>query len=342
MNLFIQIPCLNEEATLPTVLAELPRELPGVDEVRIVVIDDGSTDDTIRVAAASGADYIVRNARNLGLAQSFARGLEACLHLGADVIVNTDGDNQYRGADIPALVQPILEGRADVVVGCRDNDANPEFTWFKKRLQRFGSRVVRRLSGTDVPDTTSGFRAFGKAAAMRTSLMNTFSYTLEMLIQAGHTGLKVAWIPIEVNPSTRPSRLFRSNLQFVFHQMKVILSTYLFYCPVRFFGWLAAVFGAASVILAIRLSIYLWWVGPEAAKYKGGTGALLLFTSIVTIVCLVCGFLGSVLSGLRLGLQDLMIRTKHAALEQRIPPFNIEIIPASECSPPPPGETSGG
>jgi len=330
MKLFIQIPCLNEAETLPSVIADLPRQIEGIDEIHTLVIDDGSTDGTLEVAKAIGVDYIVPNGRHMGLAQSFARGLEACLHLGADVIVNTDGDNQYRGADVAKLVEPIVTGRADVVVGCRDIDGSVEFPTAKKLLQKLGSRVVRRLSGTTVPDTTSGFRALGRKAAAQTALMNTFSYTLEMLIQLGRSGLKVESVPIEANPSTRPSRLFRSNTQFIWRQMWILLWTYLFYRPVRFFAWLATFFFAISVLLSWRLLYFLYLVDPSQWKFKGGTGTLLLFTSIVTVVCLVSGFLGAVLSGLRLMLNDLTLRTKNLALEQGVPPLGIEIIRSPE------------
>ncbi|MFH1716071.1 MAG: glycosyltransferase family 2 protein [Planctomycetota bacterium] len=184
MKLFIQIPCFNEEETLPLVVSDLPRKIEGIDEIYTLIIDDGSTDNTVEVAKRLGIDYVVKNGRNLGLAASYGRGIEACLFLGADIIVNTDGDNQYQGADIDKLVKPILDKHCDIVVGCRNINEQSEFPWIKKVLQRLGSRVVRHLSkaDADVPDAPSGFRAVSRMAAIRLSVMNGFSYTIEMLI----------------------------------------------------------------------------------------------------------------------------------------------------------------
>ncbi|MBI4843124.1 MAG: glycosyltransferase family 2 protein [Nitrospirae bacterium] len=228
MKLIIQIPCLNEEKTLTAVIDSLPKKIEGIDEIRTLIINDGSTDNTVDAAIQLGVDYIVNNGRNLGLAKSYSRGLEASLFLGADIIVNTDGDNQYCGEDIVKLVQPILQHNADVVIGCRDIEGNKDFSKFKKFLQKFGSSVVRKISGTDVPDTTSGFRAINRKAAITFSVMNTFSYTLETLIQAGRTGMNVTWVPISVNPKLRESRLFKSIPDFLSKQLFIIFNVYLF------------------------------------------------------------------------------------------------------------------
>lgn len=310
MNLFIQIPCYNEEDTLAMVLADLPREIPGIDRIYTIILDDGSTDRTVNVAKESGVDYILSNPVNIGLAQTFFRGIDACLQAGADIIVNTDADNQYQGKDIARLVAPILDGSADIVVGCRDIRNHKEFSRTKKYLQAGGGFVVRNLSGVPVKDVTSGFRAYRKNAAMRLAVMSNFSYTLETLIQAGKNGLAVISVPVGVNPQTRPSRLFRSNSHFILQQIKTIFSAYLFYCPMRFFGALAVLFGAVSVVCMVRLSYYLLWVDPEFVKFKTGTGFLCLFALILTVICIVSGLFGSVLTGLRLLLEDLRYRIR--------------------------------
>lgn len=330
MKLFIQIPCLNEERTLPSVIADLPRKIEGIDEIYTLVIDDGSTDKTVEVAKRLGVDYIVRNGRNLGLAKSFSKGLEASLFLGADIIVNTDGDNQYKGADIAKLVKPILERHCDVVVGCRDIDKQGEFSWIKKILERLGSNVVRRLSGTNVPDTTSGFRAISRMAAIRFSIMSSFSYTLEMLIQAGRTGLKLDWVPIRTNPKSRDSRLFRSNVSFIFQQLKTLLIVYIFYCPMRFFNWLASVSFVVSVLMALRIIYFLWLADPTQLKFKTGSGILLLFSSIATVLFFITGLLSSILSGLRFLVIDIRSRTRNIELRQNIIPSDLHIITAPE------------
>jgi len=311
------------------VIGGLPRRIEGVDRIETLIIDDGSTDRTVDVAKHLGVDHIVRNGRNLGYARSFSRGLEASLSLGADIIVEMDGDNQHPGRDIPALVRPILENEADIVVGCRDVAGHKEFSRLKKFLQRFGSRVVRKLSHTEVPDTTSGFRAMNRAAAMRASVMNDFSPSLEMLIQAGRTGLKVDWVPISFNPMTRPSRLFRSIPQYVFTQLKTLCTMYVFYCPMAFFARLAAFFFAISLLLSSWVAYFLWFSGMPG-KVKGGAMGLLLFTSFVSVICIVTGLLGSVLSGLRFLLHDHRVRIRNMELREGMVPVGIEIETAPE------------
>jgi glycosyltransferase involved in cell wall biosynthesis len=292
------------------VVADLPRSIPGCDEVYVLVVDDGSTDSTVQTARDLGVDYILKNPGNLGLARTFARGLEACLCLGADIIINTDADNQYKGEDIPRLVAPILGGDLDMVVGCRDIANHREFSFVKKLLQRLGSSVVSRLSRTRIPDTTSGFRAFSRRAAMRLCVMNMFSYTLETLIQAGQAGVRVGWIRAGVNPASRPSRLFRSNLDFVANQFATIVNTYLFYYPRRFFGWLAAGSAALALVAMARVAYYLAWVPEEEIKFKVGTGLAALLLLILTVVFAVSGLLGSVMSGLRFLTEDVRFRIR--------------------------------
>ncbi len=311
VKLFIQIPCFNEEETLPLTVAGLPGRVEGFDEVYTLVIDDGSTDRTAEVAREIGIDYILRNGRRRGLAASFGRGIEACLHLGADVIVNTDGDNQYDGSAIPTLVRPILAGTADIVVGCRDIDGHAEFSLVKKVLQRVGSSVVRRFSGTHVSDTTSGFRALSRSAALRSSLLTDFSFTLEMLIQAGRSGMHVATVPVDVHKRTRESRLARSTFHFVARQMLTVLRVYLFYCPMQAFAWLAAFSLLVSVTAAARIAYFLWFSGAAAPHFKSGTGVVFLVASILTVLFLVTGLIGTVLSGLRTLVDDLRARVRN-------------------------------
>src|ERR671914_2787011 len=210
MKLIIQIPCFNEAPQLPATLADLPREVAGVDEVEWLVIDDGSTDDTVEVALAHGVDHVVRLTNNKGLAAAFQAGLDACLKLGADIVVNTDADNQYYGGDIPKLVAPILRGDADMVVGDRETDSIEHFSPLKKRLQRLGSAVVRQASDTGLPDTTSGFRAYNREAGLQMQVVSKFTYTLESIIQAGKMLVAVDHVPIPTNPQTRGSRPFPS------------------------------------------------------------------------------------------------------------------------------------
>ena len=326
MNLFIQIPCLNEEKTLPLVVADLPRKIEGIDEIYTLVIDDGSTDSTVEVATNLGVDYIVKNGRNLGLAESYSKGLGACLSLGADIIVNTDGDNQYVGEDIPRLVKPILEQQADMVVGCRDIDGHAEFSRIKKYLQKIGSKVVSRISGTSVPDVTSGFRAISRNAAMKFSIFSKFSYTVDTLIQAGRTGMNVDCIPIRTNPSLRESRLFKSIPGFIIRQLEIMFKVYLFYCPMRFFLWLASISFAVTVLTALRISYFLFFAGSENLKFKEGSGLLLLFSAIVAVLFIVGGLLGSVLSGSRLLMLDIRSRIRNMEIQQNVPLPDLDIV----------------
>lgn len=326
MKLFIQIPCLNEEKTLHRVINSLPKKIEGIDEIYTLIINDGSTDDTLNTAKKLGVNYIINNGKNLGLAKSYSRGLEASLFLGADIIVNTDGDNQYFAGDIAKLVEPILQNNADIVIGCRDIEGSKEFSSFKKILQKLGSSIVSRVSGTEIPDTTSGFRAINRKAAITFSVMNTFSYTLETLIQAGRTGMNITWIPIRVNPKLRESRLFKSIPDFVSKQILIIFSVYLFYAPMRFFSWIASFFFVLSIINASRILYYLYFVGIAELKFKTGSGILLLFCATATILFLVAGLLGSVLSGLRILIVDLRSRIRNIEFSQEIPPFDIELI----------------
>jgi glycosyltransferase involved in cell wall biosynthesis len=256
MKLIVQIPCYNEAGTLPEALAALPRSVPGFDRVEWLVIDDGSLDGTADVAAAHGADHVVRTPGNRGLSRAFQRGLEEAVRLGADVVVNTDADNQYRAECIPDLVAPILEGRADIVVGARPIASVEHFSAMKKLLQRVGSWVVRRVSRTDVPDATSGFRAMSRRAALELKVFNTYSYTLETIIQAGIKGIAITSVPISVNQPTRPSRLFRSTGAYVSRQVLTILRIFVTYRPFFFFSVLGVVSFLAGFLVGLR---FLWF-----------------------------------------------------------------------------------
>ncbi len=279
MKLIIQIPCLNERDHLPAAVADLPREIEGVDEIEVLVVDDGSTDDTARVARELGVHHLVRFPKNRGLAAAHMAGIDAALRLGADLIVNTDADNQYVGADIARLVRPILDGRADLVVGDRRTDTLAHFSPLKRLLQRWGSRVVRRASGTEVADSTSGFRAMSRAAAYHLFVHNRFTYTLETIIQAGEAGLAIANVPVGTNPGTRPSRLFRSMGQYLRRSGPVILRAYNMYWPVQTFGFFAVLFGVVGVALGLRF-LYYYVQDPDTSGHMQslmvGVGAVVL------------------------------------------------------------------
>lgn len=252
MKLIVQIPCYNEEETLPMVLHSIPKQIPGVDELRVLIIDDGSDDRTVAVARQHGADYIVRHAGNRGLARAFRTGLDACLLLGADIIVNTDGDNQYPQEDIPRLIAPVLSGQADIAIGDRQTWTIAEFSPAKKLLQAWGSRVVRAVSGTPVIDAPSGFRAYSREAALRFVSLTSFSHTVENVIQAGKLGLNTVNVPVETHPQTRPSRLKKSNWEFIKRQGATILRLYTVYEPLRSFFYISLPFTLVGLLAILR------------------------------------------------------------------------------------------
>jgi len=306
MKLVIQIPCLNEEATLPETLASLPRQLPGIDEVEVLVIDDGSSDRTAEVARAGGADHVLRFRRRKGLAAGFMAGLDASLRLGADVIVNTDADNQYPAEAIPRLIQPILDGEADMVVGDRGVGDVAHFSWTKRRLQTAGSWVVRKVSGTSVPDTTSGFRALNREAALRINIVSEFTYTLESIIQAGKKRLAVTSRPVTAR-ETRPSRLFSSTGDYVKRQAAAILRIYAMYEPFKVFLILGGTLLLGGFGLGLRYA-YFWWLGDISGHFQSAMLSVLLL--ILGFQTLQLGIVGDLIASNRKLLEDLLYRVR--------------------------------
>jgi glycosyltransferase involved in cell wall biosynthesis len=280
LKLIIQIPCYNEEQGLAVTLKELPRQVDGFDSVEWLMIDDGSRDGTVEVARTQGVDYIVRFPKNLGLAKAFSAGLEACLRHGADVIVNTDADNQYCAQDIPVLVKPILEGRADIVVGARPIDSISHFSWTRKLLQRLGSWTVRLASNTDIADAPSGFRAFSREAATRINVFDPYTYTLETIIQAGQKNMTILSVPVRVNEELRPSRLLKSIPHYLYRSISTIVRMFVTYKPFRFFMAIGLTFFAVGFIIGLR---YLYF-------YFSGFGAGRIQSLILASICMGVGF----------------------------------------------------
>lgn len=285
LKLVIQIPCFNEEDTLKRVLDDMPSAIEGIDTIEIQVIDDGSSDRTVEVALASGVHHVVSNRGNKGLARTFQAGINNAIAQGADIIVNTDGDHQYPGRYIADLVRPIVEGRADVVVGDRNPGANPEFSGLKRFLQRFGTRVVRHLSGVEsVTDAVSGFRAYSRAAALRINVMTRFSYTTETLIHAGQSGLTVLSVPVETNSATRPSRLFTSMSSFLRKQVVTILRSYFMYRPLSAFLTLGLVMTALGLVPILRF-VWFYAIGEGEGHVQSLViGSLFVSVGYVTAV----------------------------------------------------------
>ena len=311
MKLIIQIPCFNEESTLPETLECLPREVPGFDTVEWLIIDDGSTDRTVEVARACGVDHIIRQGHNQGLASAFMAGLEACLRRGADVIVNTDGDNQYRADYIPALTAPILDGRARITVGARPISAIEHFSPVKRWLQRLGSHVVRLASGTDVEDAPSGFRAIHRDAALRLFVFNRYTYTLETIIQAGRLGIPVLSVPVEVNDPTRESRLIRSIPQYLYRSAKTIIRILVLYKPLRTFTLVAAIMAAPGILAFLR---FLWFY--LQGDGSGHVQSLVIGAGLVAAgsVLLVGGLLADLIAANRVLLAEIRARQLEASI----------------------------
>ena len=313
MKLIVQIPCLNEEASLPETLRAVPRSIPGIDAVEVLVIDDGSTDRTSEVARANGADHIVRFTRHKGLAAGFMAGLDACLRLGADLIVNTDADHQYPGHEIPRLVAPILAGQADMVIGDRGVEEVAHFSWTKRRLQGAGSWVVRKVSGTGVADATSGFRALTREAALRINIVSEFTYTLESIIQAGKKRMAVAHLPIEAR-ETRPSRLISSTWDYVKRSSATILRIYAMYEPFKVFVLLGTVLLAAGAVLGARYAYY-WWLGDIRGHLQSAILSVLLL--ILGFQTLQWGVMADLVANNRKLIEDLLYRVRKMELGDR-------------------------
>jgi glycosyltransferase involved in cell wall biosynthesis len=314
MKLIIQIPCYNEEETLPQTLHDLPRSLPGVDELEWLVIDDGCTDCTTEVAETLGVQHIVHLRRNQGLARAYLAGLEASLRLGADIIVNTDADNQYRGADVERLIAPILAGKADLVVGDRGVATVAHFSRLKRRLQQFGSWVMQRAAGVNIPDATSGFRAMTREVALRMLVLSEYSYTLETLIQAGAHQMAVEYVPVRTNPQTRPSRLMRSLPQYLTHSGLTILRTYTLYRPLRVFLGVGALMIAAGLLLGLRF-LYFFVISQGAA---GHVQSLILAAILLIVgfqVCLI-GLMADLIGFNRKILEEILYRMRRIELDQ--------------------------
>jgi glycosyltransferase involved in cell wall biosynthesis len=322
MKLIIQIPCLNEEEQLPATLADLPRAVPGFDAVEWLIVDDGSTDRTIEVAREHGVDHVVRLTNNKGLAAAFQAGIDACLKLGADVIVNTDADNQYDANDIPKLVEPIVRGDADLVVGDRVIDSVEHFSPLKKRLQHFGSAVVRRASGTDVPDTTSGFRAYNREAALQVTVVSKYTYTLESIIQAGKMLVAVDHTPIHARRVDRPSRLFGHSMWgYVRRNTLAIFRIYSMYEPLRVF-WMAAIaVGLVAAAIWIRYLVFLIQGHGSGHLQSVIVGAVLV---IAAVQLAALGVVGDILAGMRTLQQRTLERVRRVELQLGVQPSHYE------------------
>ena len=322
MKLIIQIPCFNEELTLPSTLADLPRQMDGIEQVEWLVIDDGSTDRTVEVAREHGVDHVVRLTNNRGLAAAFQAGLDASLKLGADIIVNTDADNQYFGGDIPKLVAPILAGDADMVIGDRKTDQIEHFSPLKKRLQRLGSAVVRRASGTNVPDTTSGFRAYNREAALQMQVVSKFTYTLESIIQAGKMLVAVDHVPIRTNEKTRESRLFPSMWSYVRRNTVSIFRIYALYEPLRVFMAAAALAALVGAVIWARF-LYFFFFSDDPGQH---VQSLILGSTlfIVAVQLAALGVIGDILAGSRVLQQRMLERVRRVELQLGVEPSHYE------------------
>jgi len=315
-KLIIQIPCLNEASTLPATIADLPRAVPGIDVVELLVVDDGSRDGTADVARRCGVDHVVRLRRNKGLAAAFMAGIDASLKRGADFIVNTDADNQYAGHDIARLLAPLLAGEADIVIGDRNVAELEHMSWRRRKLQRLGSWVVRQVSSTNVPDTTSGFRAYTREAALRMTVISEFSYTLESIIQAGKKRMAIAHVPIATNPRTRNSRLFDSTFSYIKKSGATIVRIYAMYEPLKVFTYIGLGIFGAGCLLSLRFLYYYFTAptfGPRMLQSLIASAVLLIVGSQVLVI----GLLADVISGNRKLLEDLLYRVRTLELPEK-------------------------
>ena len=314
MKLIIQIPCYNEAETLKIALDALPKQIDGVDTIEYLIINDGSQDNTVEVAKEWGVQHIVNFKQNRGLAKGFMAGLDMCLRNGADIIVNTDADNQYCGDDIEKLIAPILEGKADIVIGERPIDQTAHFSWLKKKLQHFGSWVVRKASNTDIPDAPSGFRAYSREAAMQMNVVNEYTYTLEQIVQAGRTKIAITSVPIRTNDELRPSRLFSSMFGYVKKSMLTIIRAYLMYKPMRFFIGLGFIPFLIGLAIGIRFIVLLCMGGGQ-----GNVQSLILCSMLILIGVMiwVVGLLADIMAANRKILQEIQQKVREMDYEDK-------------------------
>jgi glycosyltransferase involved in cell wall biosynthesis len=308
MKLVVQVPCWNEASTLPSVLESIPKHIDGIDKIVILIIDDGSTDDTVKIARQHGVKHFVHHARNQGLGRSFHDGVAAALGLGADIVVNTDGDNQYPQNRIGDLVQPLIKGQADIVIADRQTHKVEHFSRTKKLLQRLGSAVVNRAAGTAVPDAASGFRAYSRESLIRLNTITRFSYCTETIIQAGNKGLKLASVPVDVNPPTRPSRLFKSTTEHVLKSAITIIRAFVMYKPYVLFGWLGGLLFAVGLIPFARFFILSINDGSTRGHIQSLlVGSLLMITAFL---CLVLNIIADLIRINRILIEDNLEMTK--------------------------------
>jgi len=315
MKLIIQIPCYNEEKTLEQTFKGLPKQIEGIDIIEYLIINDGSSDKTVDVAKSLGVHHIVTFKQNKGLAKAFMAGIDACLRLGADIIVNTDADNQYCGADIEKLVKPILEGKADIVIGERPIDETEHFSWQKKKFQHLGSWVVRLASNTKIPDAPSGFRAYSREAALSLNVINEYTYTLETIIQAGHNKMAMMSVPIRTNPETRKSRLFKSMWAYIKRSASVIIRSFMMYKPLKFFGTLGLIIFSIGTALGVRFLFY----------YLGGNGSghiqSLILSAILILLgaqTIIVGLQADIIAANRKILEDIQYRVRKADCDKGV------------------------
>jgi len=307
MKLIIQIPCYNEEGTIENTIRDLPSTIPGIDQIEYLVVDDGSTDNTVKIAEQAGVHHVLKLGTNRGLAKAFSSGMIYALSLGADILVNTDGDNQYCGADIIKLVQPIIESKADIVVGCRPIMNHPEFNISKKILQVFGSWTLRLISKTKVRDAASGFRAFSREACQRLFIHSNFSYCMETLIQAGNTGMCVSSVDIRINPKTRKSRLFKNIFQYIYKSSSSILSMFFLYRPGSFFFTFSQIFFAAAFFLGIRYIYLIYFTSSiDTSRTYLPSLILLVILAVMGMLVLLLGLIGEQAQAQRRLLEEII------------------------------------
>ncbi len=315
MKLIIQIPCYNEENTLPEVIEDLPKDLPGIDTIEYLVIDDGSSDRTVEIAQSLGVHHILSLGSNRGLAHAFVSGIRKCLDLGADIIVNTDGDNQYSGHCIGDLIVPVTEGKLDMVIGARPIDDIEHFSWLKKKLQRAGSKIVRQFSGTRIPDTTSGFRAYSAEAAMWLHVFNRYTYTLETIIQAGHMNMRIGHVPIKVNAKTRESRLISSVPKYISRSVSIIIRSYITYQPFKTFLYCALVPGLIGAILCARFLYYYFSDASAAGHIQSLILAAVML--IIAFLLMALGILADLIGANRKLIQETLFSSRRQMYERK-------------------------